>query len=364
MIKISERTSAQDQGAWIVDYRLKNIGPAPISIEPDQIKVKVEGWVSNSRVASHALPHWSSLVIPRGPELSAASDVINGADESSRCRERLLVTIRPDEPRQDREKTNPALDPAKTNSMSVNPGTVKVDPKLAPAVARIDSTSATRSEAASKASKGDSNGPAVMLNPGERIRVRLRIEHQHMIYGDYDPLLASRTVELSLGGATVRDLVRLDREQYVAQPRFQWPDPPLERRDDRHFVSAPDSLHLEAHVPGHHYYRFPERPVRYSSKMRLRFWYLIAAGTEGECRAKIAQYKDTPTTWKRLNDGGFDQCLKTVGRWTRVERIFMTEAEATTVALEFAIVGETDVGEMWIDNVTLEPMDMTTPGGP
>ena len=207
-------------------------------------------------------------------------------------------------------------------------------------------------------------GLPLSLGPGAIVRVRLRLEHQHILYGDYDPLLAVRTVELTLGAATVRDVVPLDREQYLAQPKFTWPEPPEERRDTRHAVSGPDSLHLEAHVPGHQYYRYPDRPVRYGTKMRLRFWYLIAAGTEGECRVRVAQYKDTPTSWRMLHGGGFEQCLKTVGRWTKVEHIFQTEAEATTLALDFKIAGDTDIGEMWIDDVSLEPMGSTVPGGP
>ncbi len=53
-----------------------------------------------------------------------------------------------------------------------------------------------------------------------------------------------------------------------------------------------------------------------------------------------------------------------MGRWTKVERIIQTESEATTLTLEFKIVGETDVGEMWIDDVSLEPVNGTIPVGP
>ena len=45
----------------------------------------------------------------------------------------------------------------------------------------------------------------------------------------------------------------------------------------------------------------------YSTKMRLRFWYLIAAGTEGECRVRVAQNKDTPITWRQLHEAGFEE---------------------------------------------------------
>ena len=202
------------------------------------------------------------------------------------------------------------------------------------------------------------------LAPQSIAHVRLRLEHQHILYGDYDPLLSTRAVELTLGSATFHDLVPLDREQYRALPTFTWPEPPEDRRDTRHAISGPDSLHIEAHVAGHQAYRYPERPVRYSTKMRFQFWYLIAAGTEGECRVSLAQYKETPTSWRKLSAGAFDQTLKTIGRWTKVERVIQTEPEATTVTLEFKIIGDTEIGEMWIDDVSLEPIGCSTPAGP
>ncbi len=202
------------------------------------------------------------------------------------------------------------------------------------------------------------------LGPGSIVHVRLRLEHQHTLYGDYDPLLSMSAVEVKLGPVSVQDVVPLNCEQYLAQPRFAWPEPPVERRDTRHFVSPPDSLHIEAHIPGHQCYRYPERPVRYTTKMRLRFWYLIAAGTEGECRLGFAQYKDTPTSWRKLNSGSFEQTLKTVGRWTKVEHVIQTEPEATIITLEFKIVGDTDVGELWIDDVSLDPIAGSGLGGP
>ena len=200
----------------------------------------------------------------------------------------------------------------------------------------------------------------VSLAPGAVVQLRLRLEHQHVLYGDYDPLLGVRSVALTVGSSTIRDQVALDREHYLAQPKYSWPEPPDDRREPDHFVSPPDSLHLEAHIPGHQYYRFPERPVRYGTKMRLRFWYLIAAGTEGECRVRLAQYKDTPSSWLPLSEAGFEQVLETVGRWTKVERIVRAEAEATTMALDFRIVLESNVGEMWIDDVSLEPVGSST----
>jgi hypothetical protein len=333
MLAMVDRTVTQDQGAWVIDYRLRHTGQAGVIVTPEEIGVKVEGWVSNSRVASHAVPRWSALVVARGPELLAVSEVIASVNEEHRCRERLLVSIRTDD--QGLGRPGPG-DRGRGGTTAV------------PVSSMGESTALT----------------PLSLAPGAIVRVQVRLEHQHILYGDLDPLLAVRTVELRMGESAVRDVVSLDREQYLAQPKFAWPEPPEERRDTKHSVSGPDSLHLEAHVPGHQYYRYPERPVRYSTKMRLRFWYLIAAGTEGECGVRVIQYKDTPTSWRKLEGGGFEQCLKTVGRWTKVERIVQTEAEATTLTLEFKIVGESDVGEMWVDDVSLEPVNGTVPVGP
>jgi hypothetical protein len=334
-LTLVDRTVTQDQGAWIVDYRLRHTDKTGVVITSEEIAVKVEGWVSNSRVASHAVPRWSSLVISHGHELSAVSDVIVAADEAHRCRDRLVTHVWTED------------QGSFKSGISTQPG-ARTGAGQALAVPPAEAT----------------NSLPISLGPGAIVHVRLRLEHQHILYGDYDPLLSVRAITLTLGSSPVRDVVPMDREQYLAQPRFMWNEPPEERRDTRHAVSGPDSLHLEAHVPGHQYYRYPERPVRYNTKLRLRFWYLIAAGTEGECRVRIAQFKDTPTSWRILNSGGFEQCLKTVGRWTKVDRILQTEPEATTLTLEFKIVGETEVGEMWIDDVSLEPIEGTTPAGP
>ena len=35
----------------------------------------------------------------------------------------------------------------------------------------------------------------ISLGPGEMMHLRLRIDHQHILYGDYDPLLGVRTIK-------------------------------------------------------------------------------------------------------------------------------------------------------------------------
>jgi hypothetical protein len=98
--------------------------------------------------------------------------------------------------------------------------------------------------------------------------------------------------------------------------------------------------------------------------MRLHFWYLIAVGTEGECGMRVAQYRDTSDTWLKLDAAGTELTLKTIGRWTEVERIIQTDSQATSLALEFKVVGDTDIGEMWIDDVNLQVVNNSSYVGP
>ena len=300
---------------WQVDYRLRNDGPTGLVVTPSDVSARVEGWVSNSRIGSHAAPRRAAQVLQGPTGLSAFAEVIESTDEARRCRERAALRVWAD-------------------------GEAAPDLDAEPAA----------------------DGPILSLAPGGVVRVRLRLEHHHFLYGSYDPLLGPRSIDLRLGSAALKDTLPLDRGRRTPRPALTWPRPPADRLDAHHFVSAPDSLHLEAHVLGNHQYRFDDQPVPYATRMRLRYWYLIAPGTRGECRARVVQYRDAPTAWKVLSDGTRDESLPVVGRWTRVERTFCTEADATSLALDFRIVGA-DIGELWIDDVTLEPVD-ADPCGP
>ncbi len=330
-----DRAVTQDQGAWVIDYRLRNVTRAGIIIARENVRLKVEGWVSNSRIATHSVPRRSFLMIATSMGSIALSDVINATDESQRCRERMVVSIW----HEGQSQTDCSLTPSSVDRPTTTIAAVSVDAALV-----------SRS--------------LLSLGPGEMIHLRLRIDHLHTLFGDYDPLLGSRTIELTLGGSVIRDLLLLDREQYLAQPKGTWPEPPKDRRDTRHFISAPDSLHLGTDIQGHQSYRYQERPVRYNTKMKLQFWYLIATGTEGECYVRVGQNKDTPLAWRQLHEAGLEERLKTIGRWTKYERIIQTELEATKLILEFKILGEFNVGEMWVDNVSIEPLGIIGAGGP
>lgn len=329
-LTILQRSLSQEQGGWLISYRLRYHGASGMVVTPSEVFAKVESWVSNSRVASHATPRLSSLVISGsdGLTVTGVTDVVTAPEEAQRCRERALIQVWTD----DDENNAPPPWPVSTTM----PG---------------------------RAAPPDPRQPILSVAPGGTLRVRVKLEHVHVLFGDYDPLLGLRDLELRLGVATLRDAVPLDREHYLAMPKSGWPEPPEDRRDTRMSVTGPDSLHLEAHVPGNQYYRFPERPVRYGTKMKLTYWYYVAAGSEGECYARVAQYKETATEYKVLSKGACEDDLKTVGKWVKVEWVFRTEPEATTLALDFRISGA-EIGEMWVDDVTLEPACASRSGGP
>ncbi len=327
-VSIVRRAVMQDQGAWVVDFAIRNETAAGVVVVPSELEARVEGWVSNSRIAGHARPLLARTSLSGSAGGTAEGDVIASKAEAGRCRERLSLSIwsddaPPDNRGQAREKGSGTFSPA---------GEKVPDPfslfSLAP----------------------------ISLAPGATGRVRLRLEHQHVVFGGYDPLLGVRTIDLRVGSETYRDVVALDRERYLAQPDARWPEPPEDRRDPERYVSAPDSLHLEAHAAGRQYYRFPDQPVRHGARMRLSFWYLIAFGTAGDCRVRFSQYKDTPSSCRVLPSGGFDQELTVVGRWTKVEKIIHIESEATTAALDFRISSDANLGEMWIDDAELSPI--------
>lgn len=309
---------------WRVDYHLRNDGPVAQLVPAGFVAVEVDGWVSNSRVADHATPRRSSLAFGGAAGPSAASEILGSRDAARRCRERGTLLAWP-----------------------ASAGDVPPDP-AAQAVAAAGSPLGAL--------------PAV-VPPGETLRVRLELEHDHFLYGPYEPLLGPRALVLKLGPAVLRDTLPLDQEVAPSRPFPAWPsnDPPADRLDTRTYLTPPHSVHLEAHVPGNASCRLTGL-VRYATRVRLSYWYLVAPGTEGDCKAQVVQYKQGPSPiFRTLHDGDQEHYLTTVGRWVHVRRVFRTEPEATKLDLEFRLTG--DIGEMWIEDVTLEPLS-PVPSGP
>lgn len=139
---------------------------------------------------------------------------------------------------------------------------------------------------------------------------------------------------------------------------------PADRQDVRVFHSPPSALHLSADVPGEQYFRFPEIPIRPATRYRLRFHFLIARGGDAEARyaVRVAQYRDTPKAWKAL--GSREIPLTVVGGWVAVDEIVTTDRDATMVGIDARISSDADVGECWIDNLSLSVVGQPVTAGP
>lgn len=292
-LALVRRVARQDQGAWQVDYTLRAEGSS-VSLRREDLGVRVEGFVSNSRVAAHAFPRRAACAVEGRSSLAAYAEVIRSEDEAIRCREKASLAL----------------------------------------LAADDSPL----------------GGVVRL--GEAFTLRLRLEHEHVGCGDYDPLLGRREVALRVGPARFVDTLLLDAEQYRAMPRDSWPAIPPDRRG-RPGPSGRPTLRLDCDEAGNTYYRFPERRVRPGMSLRLRFRYRVAPGSPEPLFARIAQYRASPERYRTIPEGAMELPLGMPAEWTRFERAFRAEAGATEVALDFRL-GPCDVGEAWIDDVTLE----------
>ena len=148
---------------------------------------RVEGWLSNSRVAVHATPRRSECVIAGQSSPMAAFDVISAPEEvAQRCRERAVL--------------------ASLGGQGV---------RLGPAQGGRPRAFENRHRRARRDASRSAPARAPAL-PLWRLRPPARPSRARASPGrrDHDP----------------RQLLPLDREQYLAQPKETWPEPPEDHK--------------------------------------------------------------------------------------------------------------------------------------
>jgi hypothetical protein len=305
-LTLLDRQISQQGSRWLVRYQIRYDGPDALELAASDLQVDYDAWVSNSRSKPHTSPRRSQTRFSISESSAVQTTVISNTNERQRCRERI--------------------------SLAVSCG----EKPLAEPVA------------------GKMNLLPIRVASGQFVWLYFSFEHEHFLYGNYDPLFGERKLDIQLGPCRLIDSLVLDTEQSCTIPPVKLSNPPKERLDNRQFRSGPDSLYLAADVPGYQYFRFDDMPVRYGTRFKLSFWYLVAVGTEGSCHTRVMEYQDTPNAWYRL-DGGFDEPMAARGRWRQFEHTFTTRDETTTMALDFRIVGA-NVGEMWIDDIELSPL--------
>ena len=320
--RIQQRVFSQHNDpkpCWQADYLLE-LDPegSPSVLAPGSVSVRVNGWVSNARVPGHEVSRRSELRFRGKRQESSAIEIIPSTDVNSRCQERGMLEIWPDD-----------LDPACVDSFH-----------------RL---------VASAATLGSCEIVPLQIEPGERLHVRLRLEHDHFLYAPYEPLLGVRSLELRLGPARLDDRVPFERLLNTKPAIPRWPvlHPPAEYEDRQVCLTPPHSLRLTTDQPGGASFRY-SGPVRYDTLMQLSFWYLLSDEASEPAQLRLSQLKQGPALWKPLGSGSKEEKLNQETRWTRVVRTFRTEPEATHLIVEFRLVGAT--GSLWIDDVHLEPL--------
>ena len=77
---VAKRVLCQDQGHWQADYAFRLQVDSSITLAPGDVAAKVVGWLSNSRVAVHATPRRSTILVDGATRSAATSEIITAAD--------------------------------------------------------------------------------------------------------------------------------------------------------------------------------------------------------------------------------------------------------------------------------------------
>jgi hypothetical protein len=341
------RSAYQRDAQWVIDYTVKNTSPAPVQLATANVRVKVDCWVSNSNVPGHGVPRLS-LIEGNGIVKTAQCEVIKHSDTALQCQEKMSLSIL-------------------QNGKPVKPGTQTVT--LPPEPDTVNTGGDEGENEEMKMARGEEPPPqpptprteekpvdtTVTIPSGGEVILRITLQHMHEMYGDLDLLLGTRSCRVDfdqLGNWSDAAIECVDPR--VVVPAVSIPEPGEDHRDKRYFISAPDSLYLAAHIPELKNYGLKEQSVRYSWKYRVRFYYLVATGGDGESRVRIKQAHDSANSWKQLSEYNVDEKLK-VGRWYVFDKIVTTQPNANTLRVEFRITDE--IGEMWIDNLTIEALN-------
>ncbi len=188
------------------------------------------------------------------------------------------------------------------------------------------------------------------------LSIQIKLNHSHPIFA-YSPLLGKRQITINIDTWHYSELLDMSREQYHALPNSNLTHND-DKADDTYFLSPPHSLYLNSNLPGEQYYRFSEVPLRAGTRMELSFYYYMPQQPDGNFQCRWCEYRETEGSWKVLSDYSFEEVLKPTGkRWKKYTKRFTVSPETTTGAFDVRI-GNSEWGEVWIDNISLKPINL------
>ena len=333
--------------------------------------------LSNSTIKEHSHPPNKELSCPKfnlGEQKSSSIPVISSPDKSKQCEEKIEVEVL-------------VLD---INNLAIQKMRKEksIIPKFVP-LKRGEPLTLTPTN------KADSSPNADLiheLNLENVFKVKVRISHEHDVYGPIDPLLGERTMTATIGPGRIYDIFFLDRE---VSPLIIIPKLELTKtldgkeedlfsnfKDTHYYHSAPDSIHLAADERGMWQLRFSDIPVRYGTKVKLVFWYAIAKPSEGVYMTSITEYNDSKSSGQVIEDAGFQEILWTddpkidipqeaskeeadeitkraflsqpkQGQWHRFEKEITLTRRTTTIAVQVAAYSSYN-GKAWVNDLNKE----------
>ncbi|MEK6830932.1 MAG: hypothetical protein AABX77_02790 [Nanoarchaeota archaeon] len=123
---------------------------------------------------------------------------------------------------------------------------------------------------------------------------------------------------------------------------------PKDRKNQRIYLSPPDSLYLRSEIPGYHFFRFSDFLVNSSDRLNLSCSYFT---TSRGLSVKLNQYQDGTDGFENLETETI--FLSELGKWTAFKKTFIINDGANSAYLQFSLGTSEILDEAWIDNISL-----------
>ena len=77
-----------------------------------------------------------------------------------------------------------------------------------------------------------------------------------------------------------------------------------------------------------------------------------------------ARKTKTPLLFAQLHEASFEELIEAIRPLDEVRTHCSDRARGDQTVLEFKILSDINIGEMWVDDVSIEPLGITGSGGP
>jgi hypothetical protein len=194
-------------------------------------------------------------------------------------------------------------------------------------------------------------------------KILLTLEHDHSVYGKFEPLLGKRVLTLNIDGEEKTfDLDftpcynRTKLKKLTNKMSFEY-SINKEGYADK-YDPEKDELFLSLSQTNG-YFRSAEIPTRWDTVYTVKFKYMVFYGSIAQPVFFISEYCDVNTSWKMLGKTIDVELDRTPGRWHQYKKTFRTKSEASTMAYNFSLrdlnPNGPSVGDMLVRDFEISP---------